>query len=337
MAQPSGGRKRSKGEMPIALPLHFGALIPPVWDPCVVGEWIVGYDPPPFDKDGYSVNPLHYDFVTTPPVDWLTAILNPRQAPMAEEVRRFVVRNGAFRAWDWLPAEAITTDRKVPEEVKTEIRRAKLTAGSRVYLLRRGDFWLELQLLKSLALIAGWLPEGDSNKDILHEAEAGRQILQSLEQHRIRHRLLGSVQIEEVAAAWIPAFEVGNEQTGQQEPPQPYTKAGGSPLDSSFRNFIKATLDRVLGKPDVELKFERRAGPGFYVQADSVLGIAYLTLLKQLARGWKKCRREDCGNLFPVTDDARKSYCCQYCAHLASVRRTRATSKKRRAKKIERR
>jgi hypothetical protein len=48
---------------------------------------------------------------------------------------------------------------------------------------------------------------------------------------------------------------------------------------------------------------------------------------------FRRCSRHDCPRVFAVESLHRREYCCQYCAHLESVRKQRLEAKKLRGKK----
>lgn len=115
-------------------------------------------------------------------------------------------------------------------------------------------------------------------------------------------------------------------------PSPPYSL--GDQVRETVTMVIQKSFWRALPKPEMQFRYESKNGPWFDVEVKGQLGIAYLTLLRTFARGWKRCKRPDCGNLFRATDDARKIFCSQYCGHLESMRKKRRETKHKRTLKV---
>lgn len=58
---------------------------------------------------------------------------------------------------------------------------------------------------------------------------------------------------------------------------------------------------------------------------DAIAATVSIDLLNQAK--FRVCARGDCGKLFELTSKHKRKYCCQYCGHLESVRKTRGKPK----------
>lgn len=318
-------RKRQADEN-LNLPLRLGAMIRPIGDAVCVGDWVVGYQPPG-DEHGW-IPDQWYDFGGSPPQDWLSAMVVHTRShqPHAEVVRRFLTRNGTFREWDWVTAEKAFQS-GIPDEVKKEIRRSKVSAKEEVYLLQVDQFYREWHLLEFLALIAGKLAGKSSALRVRPEAKIGKQLLDEVQKHD--HLPLPKRQPGFPSADLFP--EVKQSDTQDREPSSAYARV---PLAKQaglvITSLIGSAFSRAIRNRQYSFFWPRmETGPRIGLKVRSILGIAYLALLANFSRGWKRCERQDCGNIFPVTDDKRKVYCSQYCGHLESVRRNRRDAHKR--------
>lgn len=312
----------------MVLPLRFSAEIEQIDSAACLGEWIVGY--PSLDVS------KAYDLSGAPPEDWVSGLVNLPKPPRPEEVRRFLLREGTFREQDWYPVKDALV-RKFPEEVKTEIRRAGLKEREQVYILRSGDFWLELSLLKSFMLIAGFCAQRGTSRAIKSEVQAAKAVRDELAKH-VAERPSRTVRVEDLPEISDEEFErLQEEELRKTRPPAPVWMLKRLPqTDHLWRapsGLIGDSFARALGNAEARFRARTEWEPGFEIKVGSILGIAYLTLLKSFRRrGWKRCQREDCGNLFPVTDDKRKMFCSQYCGHLESVRRKRKAERRQKKK-----
>jgi len=307
-------RKRQADEN-LNLPLRLGAMIRPIGDAVCVGDWVVGYQPPG-DEHGW-IPDQWYDFGGSPPQDWLSAMVIHARShqPHAEVVRRFLMRDGTFREWDWVTVEKALRS-GVPDEVKEEIRRSGMMAKAEVYLLQVAAFYHEWRLLKSLALMAGNLAESSSPLRARPDAEEASQLLKEAEVYD-----------------FLPPTKVLIGHTRTQG--SPYRSL---PVPTQARLVITGVFGSAFGRALRDCQYrpywgKYEGGPRIAIQVQSVLGIAYHALLANFARGWKRCKRPDCGNIFPRTEDKRKVFCSQYCGHLVSLRRKRAAKRKRTSKR----
>jgi len=312
----------------LLFPLRFRASIQRVADPIRVGDWIVGFLPEDFSEE----NEEEYVFVPGDlsqewefdrlPVEWLTSYLGlvreqsdklGSHFPASDTIMRTLVGSGTFREEDWVEEERISKGtvpiggrvRALPKEVSDQIRRLNVRGGKRVYLLRIDDFWLEWRLVESLALLAGSLSQ--------------------------RHRIVGAPKAE-AERAWSLLEQLNSNSLGTKPgrlPKLSQSRSLGDHARTLIRDVVQRAFRRVFGNPKTTFRFGLNDGPSLVLAGRSLLAIAYLVLLRNFARGWKRCKRPDCQKLFPITDDKRKVFCSQYCGHVESQRKNR---RERRAK-----
>jgi hypothetical protein len=107
---------------------------------------------------------------------------------------------------------------------------------------------------------------------------------------------------------------------------------------TSYRDFLRDQSDHLFNHAHALafrwLTMERNEGarrkgkkntvPCATIHASSVLGALQLTVDIDLARRvkYRECARKDCEALYAVTSRHKRRFCTQYCAHLASKRRT---------------
>jgi hypothetical protein len=299
-------------------------MIEPITDVTCVGDWIVGRAP----DTGEDWYPRLYDFAGHPPEDWLTARLrDAHSAPArAEDVRHSLISTGTFRTWDWFKAGS-ALDSGLPDEVKGEIRRFDCHKDYDVYLLRVDDFRNEWQLLDSLAVLAGELAGGGSPRLAKEELRTARGTLGQLHdapprspRSEARSRAFAKAQIS------LPG---DRDEMEVCAPP----RVAQERLWPEVQHLLQTVFRRNLGSPTVSFSPNLRTGLGFEIEVRSNLAVAYLALLANFSQGWKRCRRQDCGNVFRVTEDKRKVFCSQYCGHLASLRKQRGAARQRRLKR----
>lgn len=322
--------KKRRVDSAITLPFRVGATVDPIVDPVCVGEWIVGYEPPGTEHDPA---PQSFDFKGTLPSDWFTAMVNfaKSQPTNPEAVRRFLLREGTFRVRDWVEArDALKSG--LPDDVKEEIRHSIQRRGllprcdkTKVYVLHTKAFYKEWHLLESLALIAGRLAQRHSPALALRDAQAAKRLLQEL--WKYDH------------LPWPEAQSDAHQHQKEERlrEVKPADTAATPPLSKArwvVTSVIQSSMWRALthgrdGRALDASLFFPRLDTGFQVtlRVRGILGIAYLTVLAAFSHGWKRCSREDCANLFRVTDDKRKVFCSQYCGHLVSLRAKRAAAR----------
>jgi hypothetical protein len=81
---------------------------------------------------------------------------------------------------------------------------------------------------------------------------------------------------------------------------------------------------------DADLDLERKSEYPYFtmdtVECKSAISITVtLDLLRQVR--FETCARQDCGQPFPITSRHKRKFCSQYCGHLESVRRARASER----------
>jgi hypothetical protein len=313
----------------LTIPLRFGARIELVADAVNVAGWIVGYPPLPVpnDEDRW-LDHTSFSIAADASEDFLSrAISHARSHPLnGEMARRFILRNGTLREWDWHRVDEVLRS-SAPKEVKDELARVNPRPDSMVYLLSVKQFYQEWELIRFLALMAGKLAEKTSPIHVNSEAKAAQEILRDLMAHHAPPRLQGK-------AAAGPELESSLGVPTAKKSKQVLVKVGGQQsLPDSLRFAITRLYGRAFHRGVGEGSFgvawgAFSAGPRVGLNVGSVLGIAYLGLLANFSRGWKCCGREDCGNIFRVTDDKRKKFCSQYCGHLVSLRNTRKKARR---------
>lgn len=309
-------RRTSPEKQPetLTVPLQFRASIHPVADAVRVGDWIVGFRPSGLTDDDAGEyipgdTPREWEFDSLP-IDWFTSnaglVTNHQEAMVSEGVVRTLLHSGTFREEDWAETEKIEKgvvplgERifSLPKEVRDEVRRLNVRKDERIYVLRVEDYWLEWRLLKSLAVLAGLLSEKRLILSSKPEAEKAWKLLERLKQNA----------------------------TGLK-PREPFQAPPLTTLAQNARNLVRDVIQqsfwRVMRNPKTTFQYSCKSGASLIAEAKSVLGVAYLVLLGEFAKGWKRCKRPDCQRLFPITDDKRKIFCSQYCGHLESLRKNR--------------
>jgi hypothetical protein len=99
------------------------------------------------------------------------------------------------------------------------------------------------------------------------------------------------------------------------------------PLTERLSEFI---LSFDYYRPDMSFGFDMSKVPVGVITITDAMQLLLATIFLDLARGlkFKFCARKDCGDLFVVTSKHKRRYCCQYCAHLESVRKQRRNEKR---------
>jgi hypothetical protein len=104
-----------------------------------------------------------------------------------------------------------------------------------------------------------------------------------------------------------------------------------------FREKIRRALlspsNEWLSGYESNLDLETRSRyPNLLIQTEmcekAIRATITLDLLRKIR--FKTCARPDCQQHFQITSQHKRKYCCQYCAHLESLRRNRVSSRKRR-------
>jgi hypothetical protein len=334
MAQKRKGRFQPR----VALQLRFRAEIDMISSTVLVGDWIVGYPVPTPEKRGDQAPNLDFDYENVLPEDWLTATMNQFDPTKSdrEAARRFVRQYGTFRQADWHTVnEALTSG--LPAEVKDEVRRSGVPGGEKLYFIRVSDFYREWRVIQLLGLISTGLTSHASLAMVKLEIDECSKFLGEAQQREGLPR--------------TPTTSTRSNQTmtqlfGELLSPTPDSLATRFPsatlrarypnwfslpiqLRSKLGSIFGTAFSRALETPQYGISlWNPDRGPTVNLQARSILGAAYLALLANFSQGWKKCKREDCGNLFRMTDDRRKTFCCQYCAHLENLREKRKDAKR---------
>lgn len=78
-------------------------------------------------------------------------------------------------------------------------------------------------------------------------------------------------------------------------------------------------------EPDMSFGFDMSEVPVGVVTITDGMQLLLATIFTDLVKGlkFKYCARKDCPNLFVIESKHKRKYCCQYCAHLKSVRTQR--------------
>jgi hypothetical protein len=333
MAHPKSNRTHTVQNL--VLPIALGAMIRPIFDSVVVGQWILGYWPP---QDEHWVQDQSYELGETPLEDWLSNNINNMrsQPPRPELVRRFLMRNGTFREWDWVRVEEALKS-GLPDEVKAEVQRFKLTDNSQIYVLRAEDFYREWRLLKSLGQIAGRVATSSNALLARSQTEEAERLLAEIQKHDLFPRATKAFDRSLTTSDQFDLFNSHGVPTS--------TKAAATsarnvvPLAQRVRQMITGVFNSAIRRALPQRPYtiwwppSFKSGPRIRLEVHSILGVAYLALLANLSHGWKRCAREDCGHIFRVTDDKRKVFCSQYCGHLVSLRKKREAARKKKSRK----
>jgi hypothetical protein len=315
--------------------LRLGAKITPILDSVALGQWIVGY--PPRDADRW-VEDQSYEFRGVPVEDWLTNNINNSRSQPAnpESVRLFLARNGTFREWDWI-ATGDALKSRLPDEVKKEIQRFGLSEQAQIYLLSVEDFYREWRLLESLSRIAGQLATSANALLAKAQVQDAEGLLAEIRNH---HNILPRKEAVGRAPTTTGQFDFfdfhGVHSSANIVATSPHNSVPpGQRVRETITRVFNGAIQRVLrqGPYTIWWPSSFNSGPRIRIEARSILAVAYLALLANFSHGWKRCTREDCGNIFRVTDDKRKIFCSQYCGHLVNLREKRKTSHKRKSRK----
>jgi len=299
----------------LTVPLHVaGSWIERIGDAVQIGEWIVGYPPSPVPGDeaswighvSHSTDAAELEALVSSVNDFISSPLN------GEKARRFLLRSGTFRHSDWYKRRH-ALESGLPEDVKKELSR-NLVLDADVYLLRVEEFYLEWQLVHKLALIAGVLADSPNVLKVKSEVESAEEILKKL---KARHGLPILHVKSTVRSPHSITLRHDNDISAKVQSQQSL----GDKVRTDFPGLYRDALLRIIPEGKFGVGFGQfAAGLRVDVNVHSVLGLAYCELFANFSRGWKLCEREDCGNIFRVTDDKRKRFCTQYCGHLVSVR-----------------
>lgn len=100
-----------------------------------------------------------------------------------------------------------------------------------------------------------------------------------------------------------------------------------------FRDSLKHALvdKRLPDTSDIEfpLSFELTGMATGVVTITNAYHLLLATVLVDAAKKirFRICQREDCGKVFPLQSKHKKKFCCEYCAHITTVRRSRGKKK----------
>ncbi len=316
-------KKTQHAERAVIVPLRFAAAIPWVDEISLLGEWIVGQTPLDPTQTESGLELVAPDVVTQ---DWIASCMHDQWTDA--EICHFIRQHGAFRSRDWHnPKYALASD--LPDDVKAEIRR--LNWSGTVYLLRTEDFRNEWKLLTHIALFTGGRKDPTTAKEIKRLLESVNRPLPS--KPSVGGLLAGVQRVGGRHADSEPADSELEEGTHTKSTRLDLNKL--IPLREQLHRKVfgpvEAGFQRFFARPRLLFILDEKTGPRFQVEIGSVLEVAYSTVLANFTKGWRRCKRSDCGNIFRVTDDDRKIFCSQYCGHLTSLRAIR--DKQRRKKK----
>ena len=91
-------------------------------------------------------------------------------------------------------------------------------------------------------------------------------------------------------------------------------------------------MEALMPVDKFDLSFELEKNPEGVVTVTDACHMLLTTVYADIVRGlrFKYCRRGDCKAPFAVTNNHKKFYCSQACAHLANVRKKRREAKRKR-------
>jgi hypothetical protein len=316
----------------LTFPLRFNAQIELIGDAVAICDWIVGYPSILIPgEEGRWIGHSSFGSGADASEDFLSRELSHIRShhESGEMARRFLLRNGTFRQWDWYRADEVLRS-GVPKDVKRELTRVNPRPGSMVYILAVKQFYQEWELLRLLALIAGKLAEKTNPLHVKSEVDAAKEILRDLDSSRslppLRHKDVG-----------LELSSIFGETDANKGSTAPVKQKGQLSLGEDLRvritSLYGSAFHRGIGEGKFGVGWGRfSVGPRVALNVRSSLGHAYLGLLSNFSRGWKCCGREDCGNIFRITDDRRKKFCSQYCGHLVSLRNNRKKTRRKKGR-----
>jgi hypothetical protein len=290
------------------MPLRFaGSMIELIGEAVQVGEWIVGY--PPFPVPGEEERWVGHSSIFVGPdeaEDFLVRAVSylASQAESGEEARRFLLRNGTFRQSDWYSVEHVLGS-GLPADVIQEVKRLKLPPTARVYVLQVKQFYKEWRLLRALALISGEMAKKANLPRLNEDIQSAGKILKDLE----LHASLPAAQSKSTGPNPYSIFKTPTKQAGEVSSKTQAKQTLADKVRTDAPRLYDRAIRRGIGTNQFSVGWARfDAGLRVSLNVSSTLGLAYCGLLANFARGWKCCEREDCGNIFRVTDDKRKKF-----------------------------
>jgi hypothetical protein len=318
----------------IPLTVRFSAEIERFEDTASVAGWFIGYKSlGTIDEEtGGFLRPPRYPMILELEGEqsesaWLESFLRTTHdmqgSPNAtESVRRWLARTGTFRDFDWQSVETVLQT-QLPDEVKAEIKRAKVSKKEPVYLLRESDFWNELELLRTVARITGKIADGKPPLTYVPLLQTGENLF-----HALRRNDPPSPKLIEIGRE-LNTMSTYGVSANRKEPAASHKQWALSRLPApELRRRVEWLIDtafqRGIGKSHISFRFRSGSAPGMVVKVRSLLGLAYSILLSDFAEPWRLCKRPGCGNLF-IYRGRGKQYCEWYCAHLHGMQRRRQT------------
>jgi hypothetical protein len=229
-----------------------------------------------------------------------------------------ILNRGTFRQTHWVKVKAALSS-GIPDEVKEIIKRFNPSDTGSVYVARAEQLRLDLELLGCLAQLAGAL-QGEFWHEVRQQIDRGMKLFDTVWRMDILPadpgRTLGPDD-----EADEPTPQVAREKVKRAK------HIGKSALRTEANVLFSRAFDRGLGKLDATYWYRGAYGPGLRLRATSIQTTLYLTLLANLNREWRKCKREDCDVVFQLGRREDKVYCTTKCAHLDNMRSRRARPK----------
>jgi hypothetical protein len=245
------------------------------------------------------------------------AILLQGSAAKAVEI----LNRGSFRQTHWVKVKTALSG-GMPDKVKEVIRGFNPSETGSVYIARAEQLRLDLELLGCLAQLAGAALHGERWIEVKQQIHRGMKLYDSVWRMDILPpgpgRPLGPDDDQDEPTAPIARLQISK---GTQQ------RIGTSALRIDANALFSRAFDRGLGKLDASYWYRGPHGPGLRLTTTSIQATLYLTLLANLNREWRKCKREDCDVVFQLGRREDKVYCTTKCAHLDNMRSRRARPK----------
>jgi hypothetical protein len=295
----------------ITQPVRFSASVF-FLQPTAVAEWVVARYAPD-DVGAPTFNEFTFTGREREALESLKDAIRLRgSAAKATEI----LNRGTFRQSHWVKVKTALSS-GIPDEVKEVIKGVDRSHTGTVYLARAEQLRLDLELLGCLAQLAGAL-HGERWTEVRQQINRGMKLFDTVWRLDILPPDPGrSLGIDDELDELTPLV-------ARQEVSKRAKRIGTSALKIDANVLFSRAFDRGLGKLDANYWYRGTHGPGLRLTTTSIQSSLYLTLLANLTREWRKCKREDCDVVFQLGRRQEKVYCTQKCAHLDDVRNRRA-------------
>jgi hypothetical protein len=286
----------------ITQPVRFSASVF-FLHPSAVAEWVVARYAPD-DAGAPTFNQFTFTGRDREALESLKdAIRLHGSAAKATEI----LNRGTFRQSHWVKVKTALSS-GIPDEVKEVIKGVDHSHTGTVCLARAEQLRLDLELLGCLAQLAGAL-HGERWTEVRQQINRGMKLFDTVWR-------LDDDDLDE------PTDPIARPQVSKGA-----QRVGTSALKTDANVLFSRAFDRGLGKLDASYWYRGAHGPGLRLTTTSIQSTLYLTLLANLNRDWRKCKRVDCDVVFQRGRREDKVYCTTKCAHIDNMRSRRARQK----------